>query len=113
MTFVGVCGGREFADSFLVSRTLDAHVRRGYVVVHGGAPGADSLADSWARCWGRGLIRVPALWESFGKCAGFRRNAIIAALPLRLLIAFPGGAGTADMVERARSKGIPIIEAKA
>jgi len=113
VTFVGVCGGREFADAFLVARTLADHVRYGDVVVHGGAPGADTMADRWARRNRRDLIVVPALWDSFEKGAGFRRNAIIAALPLRLLIAFPGGTGTADMVERARSKGIPIVEAKA
>ena len=34
------------------------------------------------------------------------------ALP-ELVIAFPGGDGTADMVERAKAAGIEIIEAGA
>ena len=34
---------------------------------------------------------------------------IVEALP-ELVIAFPGGNGTADMVERAKAAGVEVIE---
>jgi len=113
MTFVAVCGGRDFSDTDLLVAILDRLVLKGDVIVHGDAKGADSMADFYARSRGRDVIRVPARWDSYGKGAGPRRNAVIAALPLRLLIAFPGGVGTADMVKRARARGIPVEEVRA
>jgi YspA, cpYpsA-related SLOG family len=110
VTLVGVCGGRDFADAGLLESTLNAHVRADDVIVHGDARGADSLADAWAVERGNHVMRVPALWKSFSRSAGARRNAVIAALPLRLLIAFPGGAGTADMCRKARAAGIEVVE---
>lgn len=111
MTFVGVCGGRDFSDQGLLNAIMQLHVAPKDVVVHGNARGADALADRWAIEHHNHVVRVPALWTSHGKSAGPRRNAVLAALPLRLLIVFPGGVGTADMVKQARAKGIPVIEA--
>ncbi len=110
MTFVGVCGGRNYTDTDTLVSALDRLVKRGEIVVHGDAKGADSLADFWARSRGVDVIRVPARWDSFGRGAGARRNAIIAALPLRLLVAFPGGVGTADMIRKAKAAGIEVVE---
>ena len=110
MRLIGVCGGRDFADVGLVNKALHKHTVGGDVIVHGDAWGADKLADGWAESHGHSVIRVPAIWKRHGRGAGPRRNAVIAALPLAKLIAFPGGAGTADMVERARQSNITVIE---
>jgi YspA, cpYpsA-related SLOG family len=113
ITFVGVCGGRDFADRVLLDVALRHHVTAADVIVHGDADGADTLAGAWAREHGNHEIPIKALWRWFNKSAGARRNAVIAALPLRLLIALPGGRGTADMVAKARAKKIPVIEVPA
>lgn len=112
MTFIGVCGGRDYQNrlkmhEILVEATADVS---DVVIVHGCARGADALASEWAiaKCFGE--VRVPALWDQQGKAAGHRRNAIIAELPLSLLVAFPGGAGTASMIRMARAKGIDVLE---
>ncbi len=110
MTFVGVCGGRFFRNAKVTAEALRARIGRSDVIVHGAAQGADLLADSWAIANGIHVMRVPALWDAHGKAAGPIRNSVIAALPLRLLIAFPGGSGTADMVKKADARGIPIEE---
>ncbi len=110
MTFVGVCGGRDYKDANRVHDVLRIHVGVDDVVVHGGAPGADTMAGAWARAFSRHELPIRALWDHLGRSAGVRRNAVIAALPLRLLIAFPGGRGTADMVAKARAKGIEVLE---
>jgi hypothetical protein len=50
------------------------------IVVHGGARGADQLADVVARNWGWTPERHPADWDRHGRAAGFRRNAAMVAL---------------------------------
>lgn len=111
MTFVGVCGGRDFTDAELVARVMSANTTKGDAVVHGDARGLDRLADQWAVSNGLHVIRIPALWVAFRKAAGPRRNAVIAALPLRKLVVFPGGNGTRDMFGRAVEAGIHIVMA--
>lgn len=110
MTFVGVCGGRNFSDRLLLADVLEQEIKAGDVIVHGGAVGADSEAGRWAEHNSIQTIIVPALWGVFGRSAGMRRNAVIAALPLRLLIAFPGGIGTAGMILLASKCGVEVHE---
>ncbi len=110
MRLVGVCGGRDFADVAAAHKALRKHTQGGDVIVHGDAWGADKLAEGWAEYHGHSVIRVPALWKRHGRGAGPMRNAVIASLPLAMLIAFPGGVGTADMVARARKAGIEVVE---
>lgn len=80
------------------------------VVIQGGARGADALAAKWADHNGVPLVTYPPLW-SRGRKAGPERNAfmLMDSRP-DLVIAFPGGRGTADMVSRAKAAGIEVIE---
>lgn len=108
-----VCGGRDYADTKCVDRVLRRlFARRGQkVLLHGGATGADQLADDWART--RSDIEViicTANWERWGRNAGPIRNAQMLLLEPDAVVAFPGGRGTADMVRRAREAGIPVVE---
>ncbi len=53
-------------------------------------------------------------WHEHGRAAGPIRNArMIAEGRPDLVIAFPGGRGTADMVSRARKAGIEVREVSA
>ena len=116
MIFVGVCGGRKYQGRETVARaiaSLSQLTQARLIIVHGDAPGADQLADQAARKLRLDVVRVLALWTEYGKAAGMRRNAIVAELPLRYLLAFPGGVGTAGMVRLARAKGIEVIEVAA
>ena len=110
-----VCGGRNYEDMNHVFLVLDfQHDKEPIdVIIHGHAPGADSLAELWA-----GQNRVSRLgfradWKKHGKAAGPIRNQnmIDKARP-DLVIAFPGGRGTADMVRRAKLADITIFEPK-
>lgn len=108
-----VCGGREYGDADRVYRVLDAlEVERGRigVVIHGGAPGADWLADCWGVDRGKGRERYTADWTR-GPRGGPERNArMIREGRPDLVVAFPGGRGTADMVRRARAAGVEVVE---
>lgn len=107
-----VTGGRHYDNALEVQRALDSVVGRfGLpVVIHGGATGADTLADRWARRVGAEVIRRPANWARHGGMAGPLRNAEMLELKPNLVIAFPGGKGTADMMRRARKAGVPVEE---
>jgi len=78
-------------------------------LVTGDARGADALARSWALVYGVPHRCYVAHWEKHGKAAGPLRNQrMLDENPVDLVIAFPGGAGTADMVRRAEAAGIEV-----
>ena len=109
-----VCGGREYDDYTRLKKALNAiHADRPFaVVITGGAPGADRMAEAWAKRQGIPTIRMEANWSRFGRKAGPMRNQWMVDLASpELVIAFPGGRGTQDMTDRAKSAGIEVIEA--
>lgn len=107
-----VCGGRDFNDESLVMKTLDQIDRQHGIVeiVHGAARGADSLAGKWADTRFRTVTEFPANWQAHGKAAGPIRNQEMLGHTPDLVVAFPGGRGTADMVRRAKAEGILVFE---
>lgn len=101
-----VCGGRDFADPLFVWQQLDRLHRRTGIrrVVSGGATGVDAFAARWAREQRVPLGVYPADWRTYGRGAGPRRNQqMLDAEAPDLVLAFPGGRGTADMVRRAKA----------
>ena len=113
MARVLVCGGRDFADREFVVRTLNAlRSERGVsAIIEGGAAGADSFAAEWAIHVGVEHLRFTADWRGHGRAAGPRRNReMLTRGRPDLVLAFPGGRGTANMVAQARSGGVDIIE---
>lgn len=108
-----VCGGRDFKDAALVDRALSSVSRKhGFLhVIHGGARGADKLADTWACENGCDISEFPANWKADGNAAGpIRNQRMLDDSDPQLVVAFPGGKGTADMIRRARSAGLPVWE---
>lgn len=81
-------------------------------IIHGGATGADMIGDSWAIInWAQKIELYEADWFKHGKAAGFIRNQqMLDEGKPDLVIAFPGGKGTADMVHRAKKAGVEVIE---
>ncbi len=111
-----VCGGRDYDDSWHVDETLDslAQVTGLSPITHvitGDAMGADLLAGWWAKRRHRSLIVYEADWATHGKAAGPKRNAtMLTDGKPDVVVAFPGGKGTADMVRRARKAGVLVVE---
>lgn len=105
-----VCGGRDYADYERIRSVLGEWRDENPTIVHGAAPGADDRAGRAADELGYPVEEHPADWKRWGKAAALRRNEEMAVLGADLLVAFPGGRGTADMIRRARAHGIPVIE---
>ena len=108
---VCVTGGRTFDDANLLNGVLDAlHAERGVdCVIHGKAQGADMMADAWARNHGIKVFRRRANWVKYGMAAGPIRNGELLRLGRPdLVLAFPGGKGTADMMRQADKAGVPV-----
>jgi hypothetical protein len=112
-----ITGGRDYMDSETINSVLDIVRSATFTVhsplkllVHGQAAGADSLAGEWAKATGVDRVECPANWKGRGKAAGFDRNRfMLAFFPISFVLAFPGGRGTANQVEQARSYPLPVI----
>lgn len=108
-------GGRDYKDVgtvFDILTNLDAEFDR-MIVIHGDANGADTLAYDVCKEVGIEQVRIPAAWEKFHKGAGPVRNRLMLDLfpDLDLVIAFPGGTGTVNMMEQADKREIHVIKA--
>lgn len=108
-----VCGGRDYRDQSHVVEVLDNLSALGKIttIVQGGANGADLYAELWAESRDIPFETWPADWRQEGRRAGPLRNQRMLNAGACLVVAFPGGRGTADMVRRARKAGVPVIEA--
>lgn len=109
-----VCGGRDYADRELVYVVLDRIHGETPIefIIQGEADGADALARDWAVSRKVALIGCHADWKKHGRAAGPMRNQdMLDRWEPDVVIAFPGGAGTADMVRRARRAGVPVEHA--
>ena len=114
------CGGRDLIISDQdCARSMLAVVPgcNVHLLIHGNAKGADAAIAGAAYQLGWPCIGISADWLKHGKAAGPIRNqqllqlAIEKAIALQsptqeqisiLVIAFPGGKGTADLIQQAR-----------
>lgn len=104
------CGSREWIDRDRIRRDLE-RLPEGSVVIQGGARGADRIAAEEAAALGLHVATVRALWDFYGRSAGYRRNEAMARLEPEVVYAYPlGGPGTARMIEIAEAACIPVRE---
>lgn len=108
-----VCGGRDYTDRDCVFAVLTKlHLEQGIsVVIHGTARGADALAARWAAETGVSCEEYPPDWDRDGRAAGPIRNAtMLKNGKPNMVVAFPGGRGTADMVRIAERAGVNVVK---
>lgn len=108
-----VCGGRDYHDVKSVFRCLDGLASKPTLIVQGGAFGADACASEWAYKRNVPERQFSADWKKHGRAAGpIRNQEMLDTAKPHLVVAFPGGVGTADMVRRARAAGVPVLEVR-
>jgi predicted Rossmann fold nucleotide-binding protein DprA/Smf involved in DNA uptake len=69
---LAVIGSRTFTDYKLLCLTLDKYEIS--AIVSGGADGADSLGQRYAKDKGLKILIIYPNWNKDGKSAGFKRN---------------------------------------
>lgn len=133
MTVALVCGGRDYGrvpfgtpyeqraaaqarankQAFILFETLD-HLKRDRgikTVIEGAASGADELANRWAARHSLATRRFKANWKAFGRPAGPIRNAqMLTEGQPDFVVAFEGGDGTSDMIDKARAAGVEVLD---
>ena len=107
-----ICGGRDFTDRAELYAELD-RLHAEYVfgtVIVGGVHGADALAIEWAQARGIATQAFTADRGAFGRKFGPLRNArMLAEGRPDLVVAFPGGRETANLVKQAKSAGVWVL----
>lgn len=100
-----ICGGRYFARQEMFDSVMSLLCEKNGCpdrIVHGGATGADAMADAWGKRMAIDVIAMPADWAT-GRSAGpIRNQRMLEDHTPAVVVAFPGGKGTADMVRRAK-----------
>ena len=111
-TLVAITGGKSVADADAVWTTLDrTHEKYSdMVLLHGGGPGVEKIAASWAEARGVDQVVCRPDWQAHGKAAPFRRNDELLNLLPKGVIAFPGSGITGNLVDKAKQLGIPVLK---
>jgi hypothetical protein len=116
-----VTGGRTFQDTEWLWAGLDLlHDISGGIteIIEGGAPGADVRAGEWCqRRLGKQATVVEAEWEKYSaglkhgqkNPAGAIRNNQMALMKPDVVLACPGGVGTAHMIKVAKQSGLRVV----
>ena len=112
-TRILVCGGRDYSDAEWFDKCimhLIQHVTPADIlIIQGGARGADRLAKEWAERYGVEQIEFRADWDRHGKAAGYIRNKqMLDEGKPHMVVAFPGGRGTASMVQIAHRANLAV-----
>ena len=69
------------------------------------------MANDWAIAKGQPVFAMPANWEIYSDSAGRIRNKWLLDFGLPdLVIAFPGGHGTANMIEQAMDRDVDVYD---
>lgn len=109
-------GSRKFFDDQVVVLMLERLIAKtkdatAMTIVHGGAPGLDSIVGVLAKSRGMQVEIHRADWHIHGNAAGFIRNQKMVDLGADLLVAYPlpEGKGTQDCIQRAVKARIPTL----
>lgn len=103
-----VTGGRNYSNPTNVRDLLT--LLRPEVLIHGDANGLDRMAGLTAHRMGCEVRAFPADWAKHGRAAGPVRNRqMLNEGAADMLLAFPGGVGTANMVKQAVKFGLPVL----
>lgn len=117
-------------NALTIARISRTGPNRRLVVVHGAAPGADTIAADLAEQVGLAVEAHPADWDTchprcrlghrrhrrgggdYCPTAGHRRNQAMVDLGAAACLAFPVGEarGTRHCMERAAAAGIPVLD---
>lgn len=116
---LAIVGGRNFNDEFVMAEYI-AIFMVAYTnqecdppeveIISGGAKGADTLGERFAKIYQCPITVFKPDWDKYGKSAGFIRNQTIVD-DCDIVLAFWDGKsrGTANTIERAKKAKKPTF----
>lgn len=114
MVRVLVSGSRDWKDVKTVARVL-SKLPKDTVIIHGDAPGLDTIAGTVAKNMGLTVEAYPADW-SIGRRGGLLRNSEMLTKDIDFVIAFRtkmNSKGTNDCIFKATVRGLQVIKINA
>jgi len=106
-----IAGSRSFDNYKMLKALCDIILSRkdDIEVVSGGARGADLLGERYAKEKGYPIKRFNADWDNYGKAAGYKRNAEMAAYADGLIVFWDGvSKGSKHMIDLARKNKLKV-----
>lgn len=110
-----ICGSRNWKEEDVIPEyRIETYIKTlppNAVIIHGAAPGADVLADKFAKKYGHTPLPFEAKWDLYGDSAGPIRNQemLDVGKPDRVAaFHIANSAGTRDMIDRARKAMLPV-----
>lgn len=106
-----VAGSRGFSDQALMDTKLDHYFAglKPTAIISGGARGADSMGEAYAKSRDIPVLRFPAQWDKYGRRAGYLRNAQMLEVADALVAFWDGSSrGTKHMIDISKAKGIQV-----
>lgn len=101
---IAITGSRSWDDADTLAATLDSY--RMTELLHGGAEGADQLADTWAKEKGMKVTELKPDYDAHGAAAPHVRNAELVKLADGVIAFWDGQSkGTAGTIAKARRAG--------
>lgn len=109
---LAVIGSRDFDNYTLLKETLDKIISEHEVttIVSRGARGADKLSELYAMEKGINIKVFPALWDKYGKQAGYKRNWLIVDYSDKIVAFWDGKSkGTQHSLNIAEKMGKEVV----
>ena len=101
MSKVAIVGSRNFTNYEFLKNTIIEWKEENNIdigtIVSGGAKGADTLSEQFAKEHGYKILIFKPDWNTYGKAAGPIRNTTKTSV------------GTYDSIRKAKQKGIPVF----
>ena len=106
-----VAGSRGFVDYQFLKYKLDKLLinKLDICIISGGAKGADTLGERYAKENNMHLLIFKAGWDRYGKSAGYRRNYLMAKKADACVVFWDGKSkGSKHMIDIAKEFKIPV-----
>lgn len=109
-----IAGSRGFNDYErlveYVNTWISQHNYERIEILSGGARGADSLAEQYARERDIDFKLFPANWTLYGKSAGYRRNEQMAKYATHAILFWDGTSkGTKHMMDLCMKHNVDVV----
>ena len=106
-----IAGSRTFNNYPKLKNKLDSILRnqKDITIISGTASGADRLGERYATENHYELEKYPAMWDIFGKSAGYKRNEEMANVADACVVFWDGKSrGTKHMIDIAKKNQLKL-----